>query len=225
MGMDWYDMIAKRNGGYKNNAISTTIGITSEQVFEEHLITLLSDNNSVLDAGCGHGEFTMKMSEYAHSIIGFDNSIELIKIANELLSESKVTNIGFIHATTKTELPFQDNQFDLIYNRRGPTSIIDHSRILRSGGVIYGIHITVDKVIQKLDLNGFIDIEINEYNSAVSYYPNEEEFAKFLTCIPGNPDYTLPENKNLLMQRVSENMIGNEIGVREQKYIWKAVKA
>lgn len=42
MGMDWYDMIAKRNGGYKNNAISTTIGVSSEQVFEENLITMFS---------------------------------------------------------------------------------------------------------------------------------------------------------------------------------------
>lgn len=165
------------------------------------------------------------MSKYAHSIIGFDNSIELIKIANELLSESKVSNVNFIHTTTKTELPFQDNQFDLIYNRRGPTSIIEHSRVLRPGGIIYGIHVSVDKVIQKLDLNRFVDIEIHEYNSAVTYYPNEEEFAKFLTCIPGNPDYTLPENKNQLMGKVSENIIDNKIGIREQKYIWKAIKA
>ncbi|URN93826.1 MAG: class I SAM-dependent methyltransferase [Candidatus Pristimantibacillus lignocellulolyticus] len=225
MGMEWYDMIAKRNGGYKNNAISTTIGVSSEQVFEENLITMFSEYSTVLDAGCGHGEFTLKMSKYANSIIGFDNSIELITIANELLSESKVSNVNFIHTTTKTELPFQDNQFDLIYNRRGPTSIIEHSKVLRSGGIIYGIHVSVDKVIQKLDVNGFVDIEIHEYNSAVSYYPNEEEYAKFLTCIPGNPDYTLPENKNQLMQKVSENMIDNKIGIREQKYIWKAVKA
>lgn len=225
MGMDWYDMIAKRNGGYKNNAISTTIGVSSEQVFEENLITIFSDYSSVLDAGCGHGEFTLKMSKYANSIIGFDNSIELIKIANELLSESKVSNVNFIHTTTKTELPFQDNQFDLIYNRRGPTSIIEHSRVLRSGGIIYGIHVSIDKVIEKLDLNKFVDIEIHEYNSAVTYYPNEEEFAKFLTCIPGNPDYTLLENKNQLMEKVSENIIDNKIGIREQKYIWKAIKA
>jgi len=224
MVMDWYDMIAKRNGGYKNNAISTTIGISGEQVFEEQLISMLSNRNAVLDAGCGHGEFTLKMAKHTKSIIGFDNSNELIQIAINLLLESKISNVSFIYATTKTKLPFEDSQFDLIYDRRGPTSIIDHSRILRSGGVIYGIHMDVDKVFQKLKHNGYVDIEINDYNSAVTYYPNEDEFAKFLTCIPGNPDYTLPENSDKLKQKVNENIIDNKIGIREEKYIWKAVK-
>ncbi len=30
MGMDWYDMIAKRNGGYKSNAIYTIEGESGE---------------------------------------------------------------------------------------------------------------------------------------------------------------------------------------------------
>lgn len=48
--------------------------------------------------------------------------------------------VEFVYATTKAEMPFEDGQFDLIYDRRGPTSIINHSRLLSSGGVIFGIH-------------------------------------------------------------------------------------
>jgi ubiquinone/menaquinone biosynthesis C-methylase UbiE len=80
MGIEWYDMIARRNGGYKSNAVFTIEGISAEQIFEERLMGMLPNFNSVLDAGCGHGEFTLKMSRYAESIIGFDNSVEMIKI-------------------------------------------------------------------------------------------------------------------------------------------------
>lgn len=60
--------------------------------------------------------------------MGFDNLIELINIATELLSESKAANVSFIHASTKNELPFKDNQFDLIYDRRGPTPLLTRTK-------------------------------------------------------------------------------------------------
>ncbi|MFC4099132.1 class I SAM-dependent methyltransferase [Paenibacillus xanthanilyticus] len=81
MGIEWYDMIARRNGGYRSRAVYTVEGRSAEDRFEERLIQMLPRFQSVMDAGCGHGEFTLKMAKYARSIIGFDNSKELIKIA------------------------------------------------------------------------------------------------------------------------------------------------
>ncbi|MFD1177836.1 class I SAM-dependent methyltransferase [Paenibacillus puldeungensis] len=224
MGVDWYDMIARRNGGYKGRSIFFTEGISAEEVFEKRLMSMLPKFQSVLDAGCGHGDFTLNMSKYAKKIIGFDNSIEMIRIAQESLVLSHVKNVEFIYATTKVEMPFHDEQFDLIYDRRGPTSILNHSRLLTSGGIIYGIHNNVDIVRQRLASNGYVNIEIEEYNEAVFYFPNEMEFAKFLSDIPGNPDYTLPELKSDFEKKLKESMIDGKIGVKELKYIWKATK-
>ncbi|MDR3598157.1 class I SAM-dependent methyltransferase [Clostridium sp.] len=187
MGMEWYDMIALRNGGYKNNATYIVKGVSGEDVFEERLIKMLGNYESVLDAGCGHGEFTIKMGRYANNIIGFDNSKELIKIAGKILKESKVENISFVYAWTKDKkpLPFVDGQFDLIYSRRGPTSIIDHSRILRSGGTILGIHSgAMEKVKQKLESNNFTNIEMEVFDEATIHFPNEHEFIKYISSIP-----------------------------------------
>jgi SAM-dependent methyltransferase len=224
MGVEWYDMIARRNGGYKGRAIFTVEGKSAEDIFEERLINLLSDCNSVLDAGCGHGEFTLRMSRYTNRIIGFDNSRELLTIADSLLRSTQVQNVEFVYATTKAEMPFQDGQFDLIYDRRGPTSIIDHSRLLTSGGIIFGIHTSVEKARRRLYENEYKKVEIEEFYESISYFPNEVEFAKFLSDIPGNPDYTLPELKNELEKKISESLIDGRIGVREHKYIWKAIK-
>lgn len=225
MSVEWYDMIAKRNGGYKSNTIYTVEGLSGEAVFEEKLIKLLPECESVLDAGCGHGEFTLKMSKYVKSMIGLDNSVELLKIAEELRESCAVNHVNFVLATTKGELPFKDGQFDLIYDRRGPTSIIKHSRILRSGGTIIGIHsAALDKVMELLKDNQFIDIEIEEFNEAFTCFPNETEFAKFLSAMPGNTDYTLPENEGDLKRLIRESTINGRLGIKEWRYIWKATK-
>ncbi|WP_426251938.1 class I SAM-dependent methyltransferase [Paenibacillus pabuli] len=164
--MEWYDMIARRNGGYKGKSVFTWEGNSAEDVFEARLMQLLPQYNSVLDAGCGHGEFTIKVSAYTGHITGLDNSKELLCIAQDGLEASVVGNVEFVYATTKTELPFEDEQFDLIYDRRGPTSIIEHGRLLRKGGVIFGIHTDVSKVQERLRTNQYEDIEIEEFNEA-----------------------------------------------------------
>ncbi|MNJ34827.1 putative methyltransferase YcgJ [compost metagenome] len=220
MGIEWYDMIARKNGGYKNTAVFTVEGVSAEDRFEQRLIAMLPNFKSVLDAGCGHGEFTLKMSSYTPSLVGLDNSIEMIKIAKAIHEDSKVNNVLFEYASTKTELPFKDQQFDLIYNRRGPTSIINHSRILGTGGTIFGIHSgALDTVKQRLSSNGFIGIEIEEFNSAVLAFPNEIEFAKFLSEIPGNPDYTASKLRRELDIQIENNTINGRIAVREYRYI------
>jgi SAM-dependent methyltransferase len=229
MGMEWYDMIAKRNGGYKSDAIFTVEGISGEDVFEKELVQLLHNSKSTLDAGCGHGEFAIKMAKDAHNIIGFDWSIELLKVANSLKEHYKTNNVNFVHATTKAELPFEDGQFDLIYCRRGPTSIAYHSRVLRSGGTIYGIcpeyPNIIDIVSERLSHNGFINIDINVFDDAILVFPNTKEFAKFLTAFPGNSDYTLPESKLMLDEKVKENMINGRLCYKQWRFIWKATKA
>lgn len=225
MSVEWYDMIARKNGGYKSNAVFTVEGLSGENVFEERLRNMLPDFNSVLDAGCGHGEFTLKMAKYANKIIGFDNSIELIKIANSLKEHYQPDNLTFVHASTKSELPFKDGLFDLIYCRRGPTSILNHSRVLRSDATIFGIHSAeMERVKERLKSNGFVDIVFEEYDQAVIRFPDESEYAKYLSASHGNPDYTLPENKSALEELIAANIKDGKFSLKEWRYIWRARK-
>lgn len=225
MSMEWYDMIARRNGGYKGRALFTLEGNSAEDVFEERLIKLLPQYASVLDAGCGHGEFTMKMSAYTDHITGFDNSEEMIKIASSGLHSSQITNVEFVCATTKEEMPFEDEQFGLIYDRRGPTSIIEHGGLLRKGGIMIGIHTDVTKVRERLERNAYEEIKIEEFNEALMIFLDEKEFALFLSDTPGNPDYTQPEYREQLQAKLRENQIDGRLAVREHKYIWQAVRS
>lgn len=228
MSENWYNMIAIRNGGYKSNAIYTVEGESGEDEFEKRLIDMLPNYESILDAGCGHGDFTLKMAKYAKKIIGFDNSKELLKIAKSMLEDAEeINNVNFVYAHTKNkdEFPFEDGQFDLIYNRRGPTSIYNLSRILRSGGIIFSIHpACLEKTKKRLIQGGFVDIKIEIFDKAYIYFPNEIEYAKWLSAIPGNPDFTMSENSSILKKKIKEDTINGRIGEQLWRYLVTARK-
>lgn len=225
MGMAWYDAIARRNGGYRSNAVFIVEGLSAETVFEQKLTGLLREAGSVLDAGCGHGDFTLRMAGMTSRLTGFDFSEEMIRIAKGLQAESGAANCEFIHATTKRELPFGNEEFDLIYSRRGPTSIIQHPRLLKPGGRIIGIHTDATLVKERLPLNGFTDIQYEEYEDAMIILPDEEELCKFLSGIPGNPDYSEPGNRQAFQELIPlYTLEDNRLGLRERRTIWSAVK-
>nr|WP_211184618.1 class I SAM-dependent methyltransferase [Paenibacillus lemnae] len=222
--MDWYNQIAIRNGGYRTRAKFRVEGVSAEDIFEERLKQLLPQSRQVLDAGCGHGEFTLHMSSLAQRIIGFDFSPELIHIAKSLLQQSGIDNVVFVLATTKEKLPFEDGQFDLIYDRRGPASILNHSEILSPGGLMFGIHTSIDKVRERLKENGYVNTTIEEFQDAFIYIPDEHELKIFLSDVPGNPDFMLPQNQAAFDELKAQYKINEEFGFREHKYIWTAVK-
>ncbi|MBS4194202.1 class I SAM-dependent methyltransferase [Lederbergia citri] len=223
MGMDWYNMIAMKLGGYSKNWESVKEGISGEDIFEEQLKELLKKYPIALDTGCGHGNFTLKMAHFAENIIGFDFSIEMIKKANQLLEESQITNVQFYHLHAKN-LPFQDEHFDIIYNRRGPLSIFREIRVLKNGGIIFGIHIgALDEIKNELKTNGFHSIEINEYN-VNEYFSTEEDLARFFTRIPGNIDYLDSKNQPQLKNLVEAYQTNKGLMVPEKRFIWKAFK-
>lgn len=227
MSKEWYDMIALKNKGYRSNAIYTVEGLSGETVFENQVIELLKKSSKALDAGCGDGEFTIKMSPYANQMVGFDNSQELLKIANAHLTESKIGNLEFVYGWTKDEnqLPFEDEEFDLIFCRRGPTSILNHSRLLKTNGIIIGIHSAEkSRVEERLRENNFFDIEFEVFDQATAVFPNEQEFIKFLSAFPGNPDYSLPEYSKIIREIIRENTVNNRLTYPQWRYIWKARK-
>lgn len=227
MSMAWYDMIAKRNGGYKSDAVYKIQGQSGEVVFEDRVIGLIKQSKDVLDAGCGHGAFTLKMSDYAEHIIGFDNSKELIKIAKATLKSTNKNNLKFVMAGTKDKdgLPFEDEVFDLIYVRRGPTSILKHSNLLKENGVMIGIHSAAKDLVQKrLVESGLRDIKIDLFEEAIRIYPNPGEFQKDLSSQHGNLDYTLEENKEKFEHILKENTVNGVIQQKEWRYIWSGRK-
>ena len=222
MSREWYNSVAERNDGYKSDALFYREGKSGEEEFEKMLISMLSSKNNVLDIGCGHGEFTLSMSKYAGHITGGDNAEKMIKIANRLLDKSSVNNVDFIELWTHDNFPFKNEAFDLIYSRRGPTSILCQSRILKKGAKIFAIHseaINFNKIRKMMDEYGFEDLTIQEFNDCYIYFDAIEEMAKFLASSHGNPDYTLPEYRKELEHLAKRNIHDNRLAWQERRFI------
>lgn len=225
--MNWYNYIALRNGGYKVNVPYEVVGESAEDAFERELTDLIA-GKAVLDAGCGHSEFTLRMAKYAGSIVGYDFAGEMIKIANRLKSEQSADNVTFMETVWGEQLSFADGAFDVIYSRRGPGSIVEQSRLLKPGGVATGIHIYPiedGEITDRIEATGaYTDITRRVYQTAVTYFQSEAHFAEYLSSMHLAPDYTLPENREAFARILRDSIIDGRIGIRESKQIWRAVK-
>jgi len=217
----WYNNIAKRNKGYKSLATYTKRGLSGEDEFRKKLIALLPGYANVLDIGCGHGEFTLEMANYAKKITGGDNSNELLQIATAMKSEKEVKNAEFRFIDTHDLSEIKGREFDMIYSRRGPTSIYLHKRILKQNGLIISIHplYAIDRVKERLLKGGFEIVELVEYLDCELVFDTITDFAEHLSSMHMSNDYTLSENKEELSRLVDQHTIEGELIYPEHRFI------
>lgn len=217
----WYNAIAKRNGGYRSGASYVKEGISGEDEFENRLIEMLPNYSNVLDVGCGHGEFTLRMSKHTEKITGGDSAIELIRIANELKDKEGIENTEFIYLHTHEIDKACDVKYDLIYNRRGPTSIYDNKQLLATDGVIIGIHplYALEKVKERLVNGGFEGVEIEVFKDCMLVFETESDFAEHISSMHMSEDYTLEENQEELDKLIAKHTVGDRLVLLEERFI------
>lgn len=74
--------------------------------------SLIANNSSILDAGCGTGRLVFQCKDKSNKIAGIDLSIKNIKIAKRLLSKNNLPNISFYHADLISYLKNNKVHFD-----------------------------------------------------------------------------------------------------------------
>jgi len=78
----------------------------------------INSNQKILDVGCANGFATIEHAKSSDiKIIGIDYSNEMIKYANKNLKSLGLSNISFKEGDI-TNIPFDDNQFDMVYTTR-----------------------------------------------------------------------------------------------------------
>lgn len=142
MSKNFYDKVAKQFGGYHTPHKHTTEYPSGEpeKVFKKKLIELSSKNKIALDVGCADGRFTLSIAPYFQKIIAIDLSKKMLEAAKRLQGEEGITNVSFeeqnAHRTT-----YQNNSFNIVYSRRGPSSFPESYRLLKPGGYFIEIDI------------------------------------------------------------------------------------
>lgn len=227
MSKKWYNEIAKKNGGYKSDVNYILEGPSGEVYFEEWLKSLVGQADHVLDIGCGHGAFTLEIAKFAKRITGADNAGELLKIAKDLLKQEAYDHVDFTFAWTKGNMPFEKNTFDLIYSRRGPTSILNHLTCLKPGGIIVGIHtfdLDIETYIKKMQVLGLEEISYKTFDQARYFYDQEEDMKKHLSSMHMSLDYTLKENQEAFDRVKEKHSFEGRLSYPQNRYVWFARK-
>ncbi|HWI50847.1 MAG TPA: class I SAM-dependent methyltransferase [Symbiobacteriaceae bacterium] len=195
MGQDWYEAYARRFGGYRKLWDSRMEGEDGEAAFTAFLRQTVRPHHRVLDVGCGDGLYTLHLSALAEHVTGLDYSPEMIALARRNQQSAAIPNASFVCGSTSggAALPFPEQSFDLIYSRRGPTShLADARRLLRPGGLVAGIHTGArDEILHRLTAAGFRILRNDEYRGT-EVIPTREDYALYLSRVPGNPDYSVP---------------------------------
>ncbi|SOC39922.1 class I SAM-dependent methyltransferase [Ureibacillus acetophenoni] len=134
--IEWYKQLSHLQGKYTYPWNSSFSEPNGESKFDKEVLHSIA-NKKVIDVGCGHGEFTLKCSEVASEIVGFDAMEQFINKGKEM----KKTNVSFVVGSTKNRLPFERNTFDCAYIRKGPTSAYPLLKnVVIKGGAVYGLH-------------------------------------------------------------------------------------
>ncbi|MHB8928434.1 MAG: class I SAM-dependent methyltransferase [Bacillota bacterium] len=225
MGLDWYNAIAARHGGYLRTWDSEFDGPDGEAAFTDWLRRTIRSHPRVLDVGCGDGLYTLVMSSLAEHITGVDYAENMIRLAERHRREAAVANADFVCTGGRVEVyPFPDRSFDLIYSRRGPTShLVDARRMLKPGGLVAGIHSGErERVLERLTVNGYEVLTNDEY-AGTEHLKTELDLARWLSRTPGAPDFTTPEMADELERAAGTYSHSDKgITVPHWRFIWVA---
>ena len=90
----------------------------------------LKKNEKILDIGCGDGKLTSELAHYVPngSVIGIDNSEQMIEFAKNKFPETRYSNLSFQYADTQSL--DNDNEFDVIVSIACLSIIVNHTPVL-----------------------------------------------------------------------------------------------
>jgi ubiquinone/menaquinone biosynthesis C-methylase UbiE len=119
---DWYETKL----GQLVDTIETQCGLS---LLEDH------PGQKYLDAGCGTGNFTQKLTDRQLTVVGIDSSDQMLSIARAKVKDAEFHQMNFY------DLSFDDNTFDGIFSMaafefvKEPKKALDElMRVLKPGG-------------------------------------------------------------------------------------------
>lgn len=104
----------------------------------------ITENSKVLDVGCGVGATASYIAKkYQVQVTGIDKSERMIQQATKRVEKRKVTDLVELKVAEATDLPFEDNSFDIVMTEsvlsfvENKTKAIDEFvRVIKPGGYI-----------------------------------------------------------------------------------------
>jgi ubiquinone/menaquinone biosynthesis C-methylase UbiE len=140
-------------------------GINSKDYYQSRLRELgFIGHTSVLDVGCGMGQWSIAMAELNMHVTGADINIGRLLVAKDIATEMAIKNVEFEFCGAERS-PFADDSFDavLCYGvfmfTHMPSALSEFYRVLKPGGRLYlnvnslgwYLHLLIDRGLKKRD--------------------------------------------------------------------------
>jgi trans-aconitate 2-methyltransferase len=159
---------------YKWNAVDYAKNSNVQQQWARELISKLNLKGSerLLDIGSGDGKVTAEIASHLPkgSVVGIDNSDEMIRLAQSMFSADAFTNLRF-QCEDASNLPFK-NEFDIVFSNATLHWILDHRPVLQG---IYSSLKRGGKVLLQMGGRG----NAGEVMDAFTRIIKEEEWLKY----------------------------------------------
>jgi len=153
---------------------------TPLDVYKERLHLLnFEKHKTVLDAGCGFGQWTMALSELNANVYAIEADFSRMMITKTVSEVRKRKNIIFNLASTE-KLPFLDDSFDAIfsysvlYSTDFKKTIKEFYRVLKPKGSVY---------IVTNEFGWYLKRIITNYNSTPDYNSRKEAIKTIFSSI------------------------------------------
>jgi len=104
----FWNTVSKRLGNTTNMAGSPAL-----RAMQEHGYSYIQPTYKVLDVGCGKGDITIQMAQYAEQVQGLDTSEGMIGVARRKEEAYQLDNVEFLH-TDLFDDQFEAASFDQI---------------------------------------------------------------------------------------------------------------
>lgn len=108
----------------------------------EKVKTMVENNHTVLEVGCGTGIISLGIADRAGSLVAVDISPKMIAVAQEKALRLSVANIEF-HVADAYDLPYEDNHFDglilfnILHILKEPGALLAEAyRVLKPNGYL-----------------------------------------------------------------------------------------
>ena len=244
----FYNKVATKFGGYKSGVIRTEEFFDGdpEKIFFEQLLNCAGNEKIALDIGCADGRFTLKVAPNFKQIVAIDVSEQMLGAAKKLQAEQKISNVSF-QKVDATKISFNDEYFDIIYSRRGPTPYQEIGRLLKSNGYFIEIGIGEkdaqelkeifgrgqgfgewDKSVLELKKAQLGDVGLKPVFEKEffysEYYPDIDNFSLWLESVPIFKDFDPAKDRKILSEYVGKMSAHEGIELKRHRIVIVAHK-
>ena len=192
----WYD------GWFYDNLIAP-----NQDTMFKLISSLIDENSSVIDIGCGTGRFDFRIASKCKSVTGVDPSSKNIGTALNHLNRSNFKNINFIHGST-ADIIKNNERFDYAVI----TYVIHEIPLSKRNSFLKTVHDVANKIIIGDYLvpraNGFWNI----LNEAVEFAAGKEHYKNFKLFVKhGGLNALIKENNFEIVKEIKNRPLTSHI--------------